>query len=65
MDTRYLNKFYKKSRSAKLEALKEAAAISFTDYEQLKEQTLKLPSTVADQMIENYITNYELPLGSR
>ncbi len=63
MDTRYLNKFYKKSRSAKLEALKEAAAISFTDYEQLKEQTLKLPSTVADQMIENYITNYELPFG--
>lgn len=63
MDTRHLNKFYKKSRPEKIKALKEAGAISEHDYKQLLEKTLNLPADVADQMIENYITNYELPFG--
>src|SRR5699024_8859560 len=63
MDTRYLNKFYKKSSTEKIEALKAAEAISLNDYKHLKEQTLHLPAEVADQMIENYIANYELPFG--
>lgn len=63
MDTRYLNKFYKKSTAAKMEALKDADAISEEDYANLKADLLKLDPEVADRMIENYITNYELPFG--
>ena len=63
MDTRYLNKFYKKTQLGKIEALKEAEAISLNDYTHLTEDALNLPPEVADQMIENYITNYELPFG--
>lgn len=63
MDTTYLNKFYKKSLPEKLEALKNAKAISPEDFEQLKAETLKLPVEVASEMIENYILNYELPFG--
>lgn len=63
MDTKYLNKFYKKSNAGKIEALKEAEAISKDDYKHLKENTLKLPADIANRMIENYITNYEFPFG--
>jgi len=63
MDTRYLNKFYKKSFAAKVEALKDAKAISKKDYENLTQQSFKLPFAVATRMIENHIANYELPFG--
>lgn len=58
-----LSKFYKKSHNEKLNALKNAGVISNEDFEGLKKETLKLPSDVADQMIENYIMNYEFPFG--
>ena len=63
MKKEYLNKFYKKSHAQKLEALKEAGVISNEDYEGLKKDALKLPSDVANQMIENYIMHYEFPFG--
>jgi len=63
MDTRYLNKFYKKSFAAKVEALKDAEAISKKDYGRLSNQSFKLPFDVASQMIENHIANYDLPFG--
>lgn len=63
MDTSYLKKFYKKSTAEKLQALKDAKAISPKDFEHLKAETLKLPTDVAGRMIENYLMNYELPFG--
>lgn len=59
----YLDKFYKKSHAEKLEALKDAGVISKEDFDGLKEDTLKLPSDVANQMIENFIMHYEFPFG--
>ena len=63
MDTSYLSKFYKKSLSEKLDALRDAKAISPEDFEQLQAGMIKLPVEVASEMIENYILNYELPFG--
>lgn len=63
MDARYLNKFYKKSLEARIEALQNADAISAEDYESLKNDALALPAEVAERMIENVITTYELPFG--
>ena len=63
METKYLKKFYKKSTVEKLQALKEANAISDKDYNDLKNDLLNLAPDVADRMIENYITNYEFPFG--
>ena len=63
MKKEYLQQFYKKSHAEKLEALWEAEAISEEDYERLKNNTLTLPQDVANEMIENHITNYEFPFG--
>src|SRR5690625_1952492 len=63
MEKEYLHRFYKKSHEEKIKALKNAAAISEEDYAALKNETLKLASNVANQMIENYILNYEFPFG--
>lgn len=63
MKKEILGKFYKKSHNEKLDALKNAGVISNEDFEGLKKEILKLPSDVADQMIENYIMNYEFPFG--
>src|SRR5690625_1625015 len=63
MEKEYLHRFYKKSHEEKIEALKNAAAISEEDYAALKDKTLKLAPNVANQMIENYILNYEFPFG--
>lgn len=63
MDTRYLNKFYKKSKDERFEALKQAEAISTSDFEALKNDLLQLPAEVADRMIENVVTTYQLPFG--
>jgi hydroxymethylglutaryl-CoA reductase len=63
MDKSYLNKFYKKSLPEKKKALLEAGAISNDDFSKLENNMFALESEVAEQMIENYITNYELPFG--
>lgn len=63
MDTSYLNKFYKKTREERIEALKQADAISQADYEALKNNALILPGDVADRMIENVVDKHELPFG--
>lgn len=58
-----LNKFYKKSRLDRVEALYLAEVISQEDYEQLKNDQLELSDEVADRMIENVVAKYELPFG--
>ena len=63
MKKEILHHFYKKSYAEKIEALYRAEAISKEDYESLKNETLKLSPSVANQMIENYILNYEFPFG--
>lgn len=63
MDTRYLNKFYKKSKDERINALNQAEAISTSDFEALKNNLLQLPDEVADRMIENVVTTYQLPFG--
>lgn len=63
MKKKYLNRFYKKPLNKKLEALRKAEVISTEDYEALNNKALKLPTDIANQMIENYIMNYELPFG--
>ncbi|MDM5190769.1 hydroxymethylglutaryl-CoA reductase, degradative [Bacillus sp. DX4.1] len=62
MEKKYLNKFYKKNRVERIEGLALAKVISKEDAMLLKDG-LQLPAEVADHMIENQITTYELPLG--
>src|SRR5690625_4495811 len=59
----YLHRFYKKSHEEKIEALKNATAISEEDYDALKDEKLKLATQVTNIMIEKYIMRYELPIG--
>lgn len=63
MNKEYLNKFYRKTQTERIEALKQAEVISAKDYEALQNKLLSLPVEVADRMIENVITKYELPFG--
>ena len=63
MEKEYLNKFYKKSRADRIEALRLAGVISQEDYNLLTLNQLKLPDEVADRMIENMVAKYELPFG--
>lgn len=63
MKKEILHRFYKKSHAEKIKALYQVKAISEEDYQALNNGTLNLPSSVANQMIENYIFNYELPFG--
>lgn len=63
MNKEYLNKFYRKTQTERIEALKQAGVISAKDYEALQNKLLSLPVEVADRMIENVITKYELPFG--
>lgn len=58
-----LDKFYKKSRLERIEALRLAEVISQTDHDLLKLETMGLTDEVADRMIENVVTKYELPFG--
>ena len=60
---KHLDKFYKKSRLERVEALHSAGIISKVDYDLLKLDTLELADEVADRMIENVIAKYELPFG--
>ena len=63
MKKEYLNKFYKKSRADRIEALRLAGVISQEDYDLLTLNLLKLSDEVADRMIENMVAKYELPFG--
>ena len=63
MEKEILHRFYKKSHAEKIEALYRAEAISEEDYQALTKETLKLSPSVANEMIENYIFNYEFPFG--
>lgn len=63
MEKEILHRFYKKSHAEKIKALYRAEAISEEDYQALTKETLKLSPSVANEMIENYIFNYEFPFG--
>lgn len=62
MDKTYLTKFYKKSHTERIEALIAAGALASTDL--MITDGLQLTDELADHMIENYLTTYELPLGA-
>lgn len=64
MDTRKLKRFYKKDFFEKINALREAHAISEEDAALLREGGLNLDRETGEHMIENYIGNYSLPLGT-
>lgn len=59
----YLKKFYKKSQKEKVQSLKDAGFLSMNDYHLLNNNRVFLPIETANEMIENYLTNYELPFG--
>ncbi|WP_018659031.1 hydroxymethylglutaryl-CoA reductase, degradative [Allofustis seminis] len=63
MKKEFLQQFYKKSHAEKLHALYEAEVISQKTYEYLESRSIHLEPSVADHMIENYLTNFEIPLG--
>ncbi|WP_033829692.1 hydroxymethylglutaryl-CoA reductase, degradative [Bacillus andreraoultii] len=63
MEKNYLHKFYKKTRLERIDALRKAKVISEEDANLLK-NGLSIPSEVANNMIENQIGIYELPLGA-
>lgn len=56
------NQFYKKSVAERLNVLLENNLINQTQFEMLSKDTTQLKS-VADQMIENMISTYEVPYG--
>ena len=62
METKYLKKFYKKTREEKIAALDLAGILSKEDM-QLLQKGLSLPDEMADNMIENQLTKFDLPYG--
>lgn len=58
-----LRHFYKKSYAEKLEALELSGLLDSKQCDQLRNQTLDLPHEMGTHMIENFITNYSLPMG--
>lgn len=60
---RALRHFYKKSYEEKLEALELSGLLDSKQCDQLRNQTLDLPHEMGTHMIENFITNYSLPMG--
>ena len=63
MKSNFLEKFYKKTETEKLDALKNADVVSSKDYENLINEKVQLPKSIANRMVENYLVNYELPFG--
>ncbi len=57
-----LNKFYEKNTNQRILALKEAGIISNETFEKLSNDDLRL-NEISDKLIENQISNYELPYG--
>ena len=62
MDYSYLSKFYTKSRIERIDALAKAGILSSSDQEKLN-AGLHLADDIADNMIENQLSSYELPYG--
>lgn len=62
MDKAYLDKFYKKSLTERMDALVDANILSSDDL--LLNEGLLLSDELADNMIENYLITYQLPLGA-
>ena len=62
MDYSYLNKFYTKTKSSRISALRQAGVLSAEEKSQL-ESGLHLSNDVAGNMIENQLATYELPYG--
>lgn len=60
---RALRHFYKKSYEEKLEALESSGLLNSEQCDQLRKQTMDLPREMGSHMIENFITNYSLPMG--
>ncbi|TVP92125.1 hydroxymethylglutaryl-CoA reductase, degradative [Alkalibacterium sp.] len=63
MDTTHLSKFYKKSHIEKIDSLFLAGVISKKEKDRLMSQSLELDVDTGNNMIENYISNYSLPMG--
>lgn len=63
MKNNLFNKFYTKSIQERLNILNKEKIVSTADYHFLTSDSIKLPTEVANRMIENYILNYELPFG--
>lgn len=63
MNTSKLAKFYKKNHQEKVTALFEAGIISEEEQSILLDGALDLNAETGDNMIENYLGNYSLPLG--
>lgn len=62
MKKEYLHKLYLKKRPERIDALEKAEVISAEDGQFLRDG-VRLPEDVADHMIENQISTFELPLG--
>lgn len=63
VDLSKLSKFYKKTKSEKIDSLLQAGVISKEDATLLSENGLELPDEIAGNMIENQIDRYSLPYG--
>lgn len=63
MDYSHLSKFYNKSTSERIAALKQAGVINAEEMKQLN-AGLHLGNEIADNMIENQLAAYELPYGA-
>ena len=62
MESKYLQKFYDKTPSERITALQSAGILDEEATAKLQEG-LKLPQEIADNMIENQLSTYELPYG--
>lgn len=61
MDKTYLDKFYKMNHAERMDALVTSGSLTLDDL--LLTKGLLLSDELADNMIENHLANYELPLG--
>lgn len=64
LDRAKLKKFYQKPIKERIKALKDAQIISQEQRDLLLNESLDIASETGDNMIENYIGNYSLPLGT-
>jgi len=62
MESKYLQKFYDKTPAERITALKSAGILDEEATAKLQEG-LTLPQEIADNMIENQLSTYELPYG--
>ena len=62
MESKYLQKFYDKTPAERITALHAAGLLNEEATVQLHEG-LSLPQEIADNMIENQLSTYDLPYG--